>query len=395
MLKMTMLAGAAMALALTTAPSSAKELKSIGVSLGSMGNPFFVALSKGAEFEAKKTNPNVKITTVGFEYDLGKQVTQIDNFIAAGVDLILLNPGDPKAIGPAIKKAQAAGIVVVAVDTAAEGADATVTTNNVQAGEISCQYIVDKLGGKGDVIIENGPQVSAVIDRVTGCKNVFAKNPGIKVLSSDQDAQGLARRRPHRRAGLSDPLLQDRRHLRHQRSAGDRHRSCGAPAEPQRHHHHRGRRRARYRGRAQGSGVAADPGVRLAGPVLHGAPRRADRRRHSQWAEAGLDRRAAAVEARDPGQCRGVQGLDLGPFAVRFRNFCWLRPNSRGASRETGPGRACEVDLSDRYVKERGVSRLPLARRARKRTFARLVEEIMASDLTDAKRDIANGKRTV
>ncbi|MCG2632179.1 ABC transporter substrate-binding protein [Bradyrhizobium sp. WYCCWR 13023] len=190
MLKMTMLAGAAMALALATAPASAKELKSIGVSLGSMGNPFFVALSKGAEFEAKKTNPNVKITTVGFEYDLGKQVTQIDNFIAAGVDLILLNPGDPKAIGPAIKKAQAAGIVVVAVDTAAEGADATVTTNNVQAGEISCQYIVDKLGGKGDVIIENGPQVSAVIDRVTGCKNVFGKNAGIKVLSSDQDGKG-------------------------------------------------------------------------------------------------------------------------------------------------------------------------------------------------------------
>jgi len=55
-------------------------------------------------------------------------VTQIDNFIAAGVDLILLNPGDPKAVGPAIKKAQAAGIIVVAVDTAAEDADATVTT---------------------------------------------------------------------------------------------------------------------------------------------------------------------------------------------------------------------------------------------------------------------------
>ncbi|BAM87520.1 ABC transporter [Bradyrhizobium oligotrophicum S58] len=190
MLKSVLFAGAALALVMSSAPSSAKELKSIGVSLGSLGNPFFVALSKGAEFEAKKTNPNVKITAVGFEYDLGKQVTQIDNFIAAGVDMILLNPGDPKAIGPAIKKAQAAGILVVAVDTAAEGADATVTTNNVQAGEISCQYIVDKLGGKGDVIIENGPQVSAVIDRVNGCKSVFAKAPGIKVLSSDQDAKG-------------------------------------------------------------------------------------------------------------------------------------------------------------------------------------------------------------
>lgn len=190
MLKTISLSGAAMVLALSSQPSLAKELKSIGISLGSLGNPFFVALSKGAEFEARKTNPNVKVTTVGFEYDLGKQVTQIDNFIAAGVDLILLNPGDPKAIGPAIKKAQAAGIIVVAVDTAAEDADATVTTNNVQAGEISCQYIVDKLGAKGDVIIENGPQVSAVIDRVVGCKNVFGKNPGIKVLSSDQDAKG-------------------------------------------------------------------------------------------------------------------------------------------------------------------------------------------------------------
>src|SRR5437870_12499703 len=132
MLKTISFAGAAMALVLSSAPSFAKELKSIGISLGSLGNPFFVALSKGAEFEAKKTNPNVKITTVGFEYDLGKQVTQIDNFIAAGVDLILLNPGDPKASGPATKKAQAAGTVVLSVDPAGAGADARVTTTKGQ-----------------------------------------------------------------------------------------------------------------------------------------------------------------------------------------------------------------------------------------------------------------------
>ena len=184
-----MAATAAAALAFA-APASAKELKSIGISLGSMGNPFFVALSKGAEDQARKVNPNVKVTTVGFDYDLGKQFTQIDNFIAAGVDMILLNPGDANALEPAIKKAQAAGILVVAVDTAAKGADLTVTTNNVQAGEIACQYIVDKLGGKGDVIIQNGPQVSAVVDRVNGCKTVFKKAPGIKVLSDDQDGKG-------------------------------------------------------------------------------------------------------------------------------------------------------------------------------------------------------------
>ncbi|MGO4386921.1 ABC transporter substrate-binding protein [Microvirga sp. 2YAF29] len=177
-------------IALSAGAAQAKELKSIGISLGSMGNPFFVALARGAEAEAKKINPNVKVTAVGFDYDLNKQFTQIDNFIAAGVDMILLNPGDPNAVEPAIKKAQAAGILVVAVDTAAKGADLTVTTDNVQAGQIACQYIVDKLQGKGNVIIQNGPQVSAVIDRVKGCKEVFGKNSGIKVLSDDQDAKG-------------------------------------------------------------------------------------------------------------------------------------------------------------------------------------------------------------
>ena len=57
MLKTISFAGVAVALALSSAPCFAKELKSIGVSLGSLGNPFFVALSKGAEFEAKKPIP--------------------------------------------------------------------------------------------------------------------------------------------------------------------------------------------------------------------------------------------------------------------------------------------------------------------------------------------------
>jgi ribose transport system substrate-binding protein len=186
----SILLAAVAAVAFSAGAAQSKELKSIGISLGSMGNPFFVALARGAEAEAKKINPNAKATAVGYDYDLNKQFTQIDNFIASGVDMILLNPGDPNALEPAIKKAQAAGILVVAVDTAAKGADLTVTTDNVQAGQIACQYIVDKLQGKGDVIIQNGPQVSAVIDRVKGCKEVFAKNSGIKVLSDDQDAKG-------------------------------------------------------------------------------------------------------------------------------------------------------------------------------------------------------------
>jgi ribose transport system substrate-binding protein len=189
MLKQLLLAGAALAVA--GGAASAKDLNAIGITLGSLGNPFFVALSQGAEAKAKEINPDVTVNTASADYDLNKQFTQIDNFIAAGVDMILLNAADPQAIAPAVKRAQAAGVVVVAVDVAAAGVDATVQTNNVQAGEIACQFIADKLGAEGGkVIIQNGPQVGAVVDRVNGCKEVLGKNPNIEILSDDQDGKG-------------------------------------------------------------------------------------------------------------------------------------------------------------------------------------------------------------
>ena len=184
------LAVIAAAIAAPSVQAQTKQIKSVGITLGSLGNPFFVSLAKGAEAKVKQINPGAKVTALSADYDLNKQFSQIDSFIASGVDMILVNAVDAKAIEPAINKAKKAGIAVVGVDVAANGADATVQTNNVQASEIACQFIVEKLGGKGNVIIQNGPQVSAVIDRVNGCKSVFKKNPDIKVLSDDQDAKG-------------------------------------------------------------------------------------------------------------------------------------------------------------------------------------------------------------
>src|SRR5919109_1440661 len=183
-----LLCGAALAAAIAGS-AAAKDLNSIGISVGLLGNPFFVATIKGIEDRAKEINPNVKITSVSADYDLNKQVSQIDSFIAAGVDIIMLNAVDAKAIAPAVEKAKNAGIVVAAFDVSAPGADVTVMTNNVKAGEIACQYIVDQLKGKGNVIIINGPQSSSIIDRVKGCKDVFAKNPGITILSDDQNGK--------------------------------------------------------------------------------------------------------------------------------------------------------------------------------------------------------------
>lgn len=176
--------------AVGSALAADKPLKAIGITVGDLANPFFVAIGKGAQDTASKITPGAKVTTVSSKYDLNTQVGQIENFIANKVDMILVNAADPKGIAPALKKATNAGIVVMAVDVGAEGASGTVMSDNTMAGVESCKYIADKLGGKGNVVIVNGPPVTSVIARVKGCKDTFAKTPGIKVLSDNQDAKG-------------------------------------------------------------------------------------------------------------------------------------------------------------------------------------------------------------
>jgi ribose transport system substrate-binding protein len=171
---------------------SNSRLKSVAVTVGDLSNPFFVLMGRGAEAEAKKLGGNeVRTTVVSSGYDLNQQFNQIENFIAANTNLIILNAGDSQGIAPAVEKAKQAGIAVIAVDTAAGGGvDATVTSNNVQAGQVSCQYIADRLKGRGNIVIVNGPPVQSVFDRVNGCEQVLAKYPGLKILSKDQNAEG-------------------------------------------------------------------------------------------------------------------------------------------------------------------------------------------------------------
>lgn len=172
------------------AAAAERPLRKVGVTLGSLGNPYFVALARGAEAAAKAANPQAKVTVLSADYDLNKQFTQIDSFIVSQVDLILINAADARAIEPAVRKARRAGIVVVAVDVGAAGADAVVQTDNTRAGELACGFLAERLGGRGNVIIQNGPPVSAVLDRVRGCKRVLAEHPGLHLLSDDQDAKG-------------------------------------------------------------------------------------------------------------------------------------------------------------------------------------------------------------
>lgn len=170
---------------------SARELGRIGVTVTDLGNPFFVRIARGVENAARHiVGPDVKVFVVSSAYDVNRQNEQIDSFIKKKVDLIVLIAADPLAIEPAVRRAQAEGIRVVAVDVRAAGADATITTDNVQAGEKACQHIVNKLNGHGDVVVISGPPVTASTDRVAGCLAKLEAAPHIRVLSSDRNGGG-------------------------------------------------------------------------------------------------------------------------------------------------------------------------------------------------------------
>src|SRR6201997_1807745 len=175
----------------TPASAVTKKLNSVALTVGDLGNPFFVQIAHGAEAKAKQINSKVKFTALSSNYDVNNQTNQIDNFISSNVDLILLGAADSKGIAPAVLRAKQAGVTIVAVDVGAEGGvDATVTSNNKQAGTKDGSYVAERLKGKGQIVIVNGPPVTAVTDRVAGFLEEINKHPDLKVISQDQNAGG-------------------------------------------------------------------------------------------------------------------------------------------------------------------------------------------------------------
>lgn len=169
--------------------AATKKITAVAVLVGDLGNPFFAEIGRGVETAVRSVaGSDVKVTVSSSGYDVGRQISQINELVSAGYGMIILNAADTTKVAASVRAAIAKGVVVVAVDVNAEGAEATVTSDNVDAGRQACNYLAGQLAGKGSVVILNGPPVSAVIDRVAGCHEALVRWPEIKVLSDDQNA---------------------------------------------------------------------------------------------------------------------------------------------------------------------------------------------------------------
>jgi fructose transport system substrate-binding protein len=143
---------AALAAALSHAGlASAAGEPVIGLITKTETNPFFVKMKEGAQAAAKAKGAKLMSGAGKADGDNAGQVTAMENMIAAGAKTILITPSDSKAIVPSIAKARAKGVLVIALDSPTDPADATdalFATDNYKAGVLIGQYAKAALGGK-------------------------------------------------------------------------------------------------------------------------------------------------------------------------------------------------------------------------------------------------------
>lgn len=169
----------------------------IGLSISTLNNPFFVSLKEGAEAEAKAKGADIIV--VDAQNDSAKQVSDIEDLIQKGIDVLLVNPTDSSAVTAAIESANSANIPVITVDRSAEGGDvvAHIASDNVAGGKMAGDFILEKLGKKGKVVeLEGIAGSSAARERGEGFHKSIDPVSDIKVVAkqaADFDrAKGLS-----------------------------------------------------------------------------------------------------------------------------------------------------------------------------------------------------------
>ncbi|MCA1023568.1 ribose ABC transporter substrate-binding protein RbsB [Halobacillus litoralis] len=145
----------------------------IGLSVSTLNNPFFVSMKDGVEKEAEAQGMDVVV--VDAQNDAAKQVSDVEDLIQQGVDVLLINPTDSSAVSTAVQSANSLGIPVVTLDRSSEKGDVAtlVSSDNAKGGKMAAEYMVDQLGEGAKVAeLEGVPGASATRERGSGFHTV-------------------------------------------------------------------------------------------------------------------------------------------------------------------------------------------------------------------------------
>ena len=178
-----------------TAAFAYAQQPTVGLITKTETNPFFVKMKQGAEAAAKTDGAKLMSAAGKFDGDNAGQMTAIENMVTAGAKAILITPSDTKAIVPSIKKARAAGVLVIALDTPTDPQDATdalFATDNFKAGVLIGEYAKAAMAGKKAKIatLDLAPGITVGQLRHDGFLKGFGIKEGDPMIVCSQDTQG-------------------------------------------------------------------------------------------------------------------------------------------------------------------------------------------------------------
>ncbi len=185
---------ASLALSLLLTSGAALADIKIGVSMSQFDDTWLTYLRESMDQKAKSLPDGVKLQFEDARSDVVKQLSQVENFISQKVDAIVVNPVDTAATKKITEAAVKAGIPLVYVNRRPDDLNlpkgvVTVASNDLEAGKMQMQYLAEKMGGKGDIVILLGDLANnSTANRTKGVKEVLTQYPGIKV---DQEQTGV------------------------------------------------------------------------------------------------------------------------------------------------------------------------------------------------------------
>src|SRR3954447_23746759 len=174
--------------------STSGDAGKVGLITKTETNPFFVKMKEGASNSAKTLGASVQSFAGKKDGDNESQVAAVENLISAGAKGLMITPSDSKAIVPSLDKARQAGLLVIALDTEVEPADAadmTYATDNYAAGQAIGKWAkgtFEKDGKQAKIaMLDLNPDgVSVDVQRDQGFLEGFGVNVGDKTKIGDE-----------------------------------------------------------------------------------------------------------------------------------------------------------------------------------------------------------------
>jgi ribose transport system substrate-binding protein len=155
-----------------------------GATYMTMNNPFFVYLNDSIKSNVEANGD--KLIAFDPALDQAKQISQIEDMIAQGVDAIILNPVDWQGVRPALDACKQAGIPVINVDAPVYDTDLVnciVSSDNYSAGVLVAKDVMKRLPDGGKVVLLEHPTAKSAIDRTQSFVDTVKDHPEYQIVA--------------------------------------------------------------------------------------------------------------------------------------------------------------------------------------------------------------------